>query len=258
MKRRKTDKKASIGLAVAFIIFGATGIATTSMAGETSSSNTAAMAQEEFESDPWEPFNSKMFFFNHDILDQYILKPVAKGWNLVLPDVVQRSLRNVVDNTNVLPRLLNSLVQGKFAGAGREVARFTINSTVGLGGFLDIAKDGFGIDKSDEDTGQSLRFYGLGSGPYLVLPLFPPMTVRDGIGNVIDAAMNPINYLIPFAANADGGTTAGALVGIGFVDAVNRRSLNLERYEGVEETVVDLYSAVRSAYLQQREAKIKE
>ena len=84
------------------------------------------------------------------------------------------------------------------------------------------------------------------------------MTVRDGIGNVIDAAMNPINYLIPFAANADGGTTAGALVGIGFVDAVNRRSLNLERYEGVEETVVDLYSAVRSAYLQQREAKIKE
>jgi phospholipid-binding lipoprotein MlaA len=123
---------------------------------------------------------------------------------------------------------------------------------------LDIAKDGFGIDKSDEDTGQSLRFYGLGAGPYLVLPLFPPMTVRDGIGNVIDAAMNPINYLIPFAANADGGTTAGALVGIGFVDAVNRRSLNLERYEGVEETVVDLYSAVRSAYLQQREAKIKE
>lgn len=89
MKRRKTDKKASIGLAVAFIIFGATGIATTSMAGEASSSNTAAMAQEEFESDPWEPFNSKMFFFNHDILDQYILKPVAKGWNLVLPDVVQ-------------------------------------------------------------------------------------------------------------------------------------------------------------------------
>jgi ABC-type transporter lipoprotein component MlaA len=85
MKRRKTDKKASIGLAVAFIIFGATGI---SMAGEASSSNTAAMAQEEFESDPWEPFNSKMFFFNHDILDQYILKPVAKGWNLVLPDVV--------------------------------------------------------------------------------------------------------------------------------------------------------------------------
>ncbi|MBI2229960.1 MAG: VacJ family lipoprotein [Deltaproteobacteria bacterium] len=210
------------------------------------------------EADPWEPFNSKMFFFNHDILDRYVLKPVAKGWAFVLPEVARRSLRNVVDNTNVLPRLVNSLVQGKFAGAGREAARFTINSTVGLGGFLDIAKEGFGVDKSDEDTGQSLGFYGVGPGPYLVLPLFPPMTVRDGIGYVVDAAMNPINYLIPFAANADGGTTAGALIGIGFVDAVNRRSLNLERYEGVEDTVIDLYSAVRSAYLEQREAKIKE
>lgn len=252
------DKKSWIGLVVALIMFGSVSVATTSTASEVSSSNTAAIVKEEFESDPWEPFNSKMFFFNHDIVDRYVLKPVAKAWNFVLPDVVQRSLRNVVDNTNVLPRLLNSLVQGKFAGAGREAARFTINSTVGLGGFLDIAKDGFGIDKSDEDTGQSLGFYGVGPGPYLVLPLLPPMTVRDGIGYVVDAAMNPINYLIPFAADADGGTTAGALIGIGFVDAVNRRSLNLDRYEEVEETVVDLYSAVRNAYLQKREAKIKE
>ena len=166
MKRRKTDKKASIGLAVAFIIFGATGIATTSMAGEASSSNTAAMAQEEFESDPWEPFNSKMFFFNHDILDQYILKPVAKGWNLVLPDVVQRSLRNVVDKTNVLPRLLNSLVQGKFAGAGREVARFTINSTVGLGGFWISLKMALALTRA---TKIPVRVYGfMGWGPVLI------------------------------------------------------------------------------------------
>lgn len=258
MKGNKRDKKSWVGLAVVLIMLGAVSITTTSMASEASSAGTDAIVHEEIESDPWEPFNSKMFFFNHDILDRYVLKPVAKGWNFVLPDVVQRSLRNVVDNTNVLPRLVNSLVQGKFAGAGREAARFTINSTVGLGGFLDIAKDGLGIDKSDEDTGQTLGFYGVGPGPYLVLPLFPPMTVRDGIGNVVDAAMNPINYLIPFAANADGGTTAGALIGIGFVDAVNRRSLNLERYEGVEETVIDLYSAVRSAYLEQREAKIKE
>jgi len=258
MKGNKKDKKSWVGLTVALIMLGAVSITPISMAGEAASAGAAAIVQEENESDPWEPFNSKMFFFNRDILDQYVLKPVAKGWNFVLPDVVQRSLRNVVDNTNVLPRLVNSLVQGKFPAAGREAARFTINSTVGLGGFLDIAKDGFGIDKSDEDTGQSLGFYGVGPGPYLVLPLFPPMTVRDGVGYVIDAAMNPINYLIPFAADADGGTTAGALIGISFVDAVNRRSLNLERYEGVEETVIDLYSAVRSAYLQQREAKIKE
>lgn len=212
----------------------------------------------ETEADPWEPFNTKMFWFNRNVLDRYVLKPSAQAWNFVLPDVVQRGLRNVVDNTNVLPRLINSLAQGKWSGAGREAGRFTINSTVGVVGFFDLAKDGFGLEKSDEDTGQTLGFYGAGPGPYLVLPLFPPMNVRDGIGYAVDAAMNPINYLIPFAAEADGGTTAGALIGIGFVDAVNRRSLNLELYEGVEENVVDLYSAVRNGYLQTREAKIRE
>ncbi len=247
-------KSLQLRLIALLILFGIVGLSTLLETRNAFAQDSAEVV----EADPWEPFNSKMFFFNHDILDRYVLKPVAKGWAIVLPEVARRSLRNVVDNTNVLPRLVNSLVQGKFTGAGREAARFTINSSVGLGGFLDIAKDGFGIDKSDEDTGQTLGFYGVGPGPYLVLPLFPPMTVRDGIGYAVDAAMNPINYLIPFAANADGGTTAGALIGIGFVDAVNRRSLNLERYEEVEETVVDLYSAVRNGYLQKREAKIKE
>ena len=98
----------------------------------------------------------------------------------------------------------------------------------------------------------------MGSGPYLVLPFFAPVNVRDGIGFAVDRAMNPINYLIPFAAEADGGTTAGALIGITAVDVINRRSLNLELYEGVEETVIDLYSAVRDAHFQEREAKIKK
>ncbi|MBI4488265.1 MAG: VacJ family lipoprotein [Deltaproteobacteria bacterium] len=210
------------------------------------------------EYDPWEPFNSKMFWFNRNVLDQYILKPLAQAWDFALPGVARRSLRNAVDNTNVLPRLVNSLAQGKWPGAGREAARFTINSTVGVAGLFDIAKDGFGIEKSDEDTGQTLGFYGVGTGPYLVLPFFPPLDVRDGVGAVVDGAMNPVNYLIPFAAEADGGTTAGTLIGIAFLDAVNRRSLDLKFYEGVEETVIDLYSAVRNGYLQKREAKIKE
>jgi len=175
-----------------------------------------------------------------------------------LPDVVQRSLRNAVDNINVVPRLVNSLTQGKWSGAGREVARFGINSTVGVAGLFDIAKDGFRIEKSDEDAGQTMGFYGVGPGPYLVLPFLPPLTVRDAIGAVVDGAMNPLNYLIPFAAEAGAGATAGALAGIRFTDTVNHRSLNLELYEGVEESVIDLYSAVRSAYLQKREAKIKE
>lgn len=210
------------------------------------------------EADPWEPFNAAMFSFNRNVLDQYLLKPAAQAWDFVLPEVVRRGLRNVVDNTNVLPRLVNSLVQGKFDGAGREVGRFTINSTVGVAGLFDVAKNGFGIKKSDEDSGQTLGFYGVGPGPYLVLPFFPPMNVRDGIGYAVDGAMNPVNYIIPFAAEADAGTTIGTLAGIAAIDAINRRSLNLKLYEGVEESVIDLYSAVRNAYLQKREAKIKE
>ena len=213
---------------------------------------------ETLETDPWESFNARMFRFNHDVLDRYFLKPVAKGWDFLLPDLVQRSLRNAVDNTNFMKRMVNSLAQGKFAGAGRELARASINTTIGLGGLFDVAGAGFGIRESDEDTGQTLGFYGVGPGPYLVLPLLPPTNVRDGLGSIVDRAMNPINYLIPFAANADAGTTAGALIGITLTDAINQRSLNLETFEGIEQAVIDLYGAVRNGYQQKREQMIKE
>lgn len=229
-----------------------------SFAGLPSATAAGAEAVVAEELDPWEPFNEKMFWFNRNVLDQHVIKPLAQAWNFVLPEVVQRSLRNAVDNVSVLPRLVNSVAQDKWSGAGREVSRFTINSTIGIAGLFDVARDGFGIDKSDEDTGQTMGFYGVGGGPYLVLPFLPPLTVRDAVGAVVDGAMNPLNYLIPFAGQASAGTTAGALAGIQFTDTVNRRSLNLELYEGIEETVIDLYSAVRSAYLQKREAKIKE
>lgn len=229
-----------------------------SFAGLPSATAAGAEAVVAEELDPWEPFNEKMFWFNRNALDQYLVKPLAQAWNFVLPDMVQRSLRNAVDNVSVLPRMVNSVAQGKWAGAGRETARFTINSTVGVAGLFDIAKEGFGIENSDEDTGQTMGFYAIGPGPYLVLPFLPPLTVRDGVGAIFDGAMNPLNYLLPFAAQASAGTTAGTLAGIQFTDAVNRRSLNLELYEGIEETVIDLYGAVRNAYLQKREAKIKE
>lgn len=247
-------RKSSQKLVVVLIVLGMVTLPGLLAAGMAMAQASPAVTEE----DPWEPFNTRMFWFNRNVLDQYVVKPLAQAWDFILPDVVRRSLRNAVDNTNVLPRLVNSLAQGKWAGAGREAARFTINSTVGVAGLFDIAKDGLGIEKSDEDTGQTLGFYGVGPGPYLVLPFLPPMDVRDGIGYVVDGGMNPLNYLIPFAADADGGTTAGSLIGIAFLDAVNRRSLDLKLYEGVEETVVDLYSAVRNGYLQKREAKIKE
>ncbi len=202
---------------------------------------------EELDQDPWEPFNETMFNFNRE-LDRYVLKPVARGYDTVLPDPVQISIKNVLDNLDVVRRLINNLLQLKFGGATREVARFTVNSTIGVAGLFDVAKDGLGIEQSDEDTGQTFGVYGAGPGPYLVLPFLQVMTVRDGIGYLADGAMNPLNYFIPI----------GATVGIAATDTVNDRSLHLEEFQQVEESVIDLYGAVRNAYLQRRANAILE
>ncbi|MFQ5853666.1 MAG: VacJ family lipoprotein [Candidatus Binatia bacterium] len=208
----------------------------------------ALVGEEELdEQDPWEPFNEKVFSFNRQA-DRFLLKPIATGYDWVLPDPVQSSVGNALDNLDVVRRLTNNILQLKFAGAGREVARFTINSTIGIAGLFDVANDEFGIRQVDEDTGQTLGYYGIEPGPYLVLPFLPVTTVRDGIGFIADTAMNPLNYFIPI----------GATLGKSGTDTVNERSVNLDEFQRVEETTIDLYSAVRNAYLQRREAAIEE
>ncbi|TMA44581.1 MAG: VacJ family lipoprotein [Deltaproteobacteria bacterium] len=152
--------------------------------------------------DPWQGFNEKMFFFNHDILDHYVLKPVATGWGKVLPDVGKRGLDRAFDNLGMPKRLVNNLLQGRFRGAGRELARFGVNTTVGVVGFLDVARAQLHIEKSDADTGQTLGLYGFGQGPYLVLPTLRPLTVRDGIGYGVDGVLDPFGYVTPFFARA--------------------------------------------------------
>ncbi len=198
--------------------------------------------------DPWQRFNEKMFFFNHDILDRYVLKPVATGWGKVLPDVGKRGLDRAFDNLGMPKRLVNSLLQGRFRGAGRELARFGVNTTVGVVGFLDVARAQLHIEKSDADTGETLGVYGLGPGPYLVLPALKPLTVRDGIGYGVDGLLDPFGYVTPFLATT----------GISIVKQVNERSLNLQIFQDVEDSVLDLYSAVRNGYLQRRRRLIEE
>ncbi|MGE5816965.1 MAG: VacJ family lipoprotein [Deltaproteobacteria bacterium] len=217
----------------------------TSFAAQTGAGSAAA---EDFEQDPFESFNEKMFWFNREVLDRYILKPVATAWDFVLPDPVQKGIHNVFDNLAVVRRVVNNALQLKFMGSAKEVARFGINSTIGVVGFFDIAKEGFGIEQSDEDTGQTFGVWGIGPGPYLVLPFLPPLTIRDGIGYIFDTAMTPYIYFAPWYATI--GSTA--------TNIVNERSLNLDRYERVAESTVDLYSAVRNAYLQRRAAAIRQ
>jgi phospholipid-binding lipoprotein MlaA len=198
------------------------------------------------EYDPWEPFNRRMFAFNRQ-LDRLVLKPVATVWDTVLPDLAQDSLGNFFDHLRMPPRLVNLLFQRNIEGAGREMARFVLNLSMGVLGFFDVATE-LGIAKRDADAGQTMGVYGAGPGPYLVLPVLSPLTVRDGMGFAVDSAMNPLSHVAPFAANA----------GIRGTNIVNDRSLNLERFEGAEEATLDLYTAVRNAYLQRRQRAIQE
>jgi phospholipid-binding lipoprotein MlaA len=198
------------------------------------------------EYDPWEPFNRQMFAFNRQ-LDRFVLKPVATVWDRALPDLAQESLGNFFSNLSMPARLVNHLFQRNIDGAGREFARFFLNVSMGVLGFFDVATE-LGIAKSDADTGQTLGVYGAGPGPYLVLPLLPPLTVRDGMGFAVDSAMNPLNYVVPFAANTG---SRGA-------NTVNERSINLDTFEEFEEGTFDLYTAVRNAYLQRRHRAIQE
>jgi phospholipid-binding lipoprotein MlaA len=199
------------------------------------------------EYDPWEPFNEKMFSFNYN-MDKYVLKPVAKGYNVVMPDRLQQMIDSGFDNLLVVQRVVNNLLQWRPKGAGAEVGRFLINSTLGIGGLFDIAKQEFGLRKTRVDFGQTLGIWGVGPGPFLVLPLMPPLTVRDGIGTAVDGAMDPLSYVLPFIW-----TRLGMKIG----NTINDRSLNLDLYQGFEETTVDLYSAVRNGYLQRRDSMIK-
>lgn len=198
--------------------------------------------------DPWEPFNDKMFTFNHDYLDVYVLKPAAKGYDVIIGDGEKQIIHNMFDNIGFPKRFVNSVLQGKLDGAGRELARFLINSTLGGVGMTDVAKYQFGIEKSDEDTGQTFGVWGWKQSRYLVLPLLPPLTLRDGVGYVFDIAMDPISYVIPIAASFGKKTE----------DILNERAINLETFESVEEGTLDLYSAVRNFYLNKRKRQIQE
>lgn len=147
-----------------------------------------------------------------------------------------------------LTGLVNEVLQARFQEAGSEVGRFLLNTTVGVAGFVDVATR-VGLEKSDADAGQTLAVYGAGPGPYLVLPLLPPLTVRDGIGYAVDSLLDPLSWFVtPFVA--DFGRAAGK--------TINERAANLKLYQNVEGASLDLYAAVRNGYLQRRQKSIAD
>lgn len=196
------------------------------------------------EKDPLEGYNRAMFAFN-DGLDKVILKPVAKGYDAVLPTPVRTGVTNFFGNIADLFIGVNNLLQGKVSTGAGDLGRVAVNTTVGLLGVFDVASN-MGLEKHDEDFGQTFGRWGVGSGAYFVVPLFGPRTVRDTAGLVLDVAADPVGYI-------DHIPTRNTLVA---VRVVNNRADLLPADKVIEEAALDKYSYVRDAYLQHRRSVI--
>lgn len=198
--------------------------------------------------DPWEGWNRGAQTFN-DNLDDYIMKPVAKGYQFVMPSFADRGVSNFFSNINDIGVTINDLLQLKFAQGGKDGARFIVNTVAGVAGFVDVA-DMIDLPKHNEDFDQTLGVWGVPTGPYLVLPLFGPSSPR-GVGGLMgDAAMNPISYVGFFGS---GGVTTAISSGLFGVNTVDLRADNLTTEKIATEAALDRYEFFKNAYLQQRE-----
>jgi len=201
--------------------------------------------------DPLAPFNEKMFTFNLKV-DDWVLRPVASGYASIAPEQVRESVGNFFDNTRFIPRFANNLFQLKMVEAGGEVARFGINTTLGVVGLFDPADKWFGLKKHPNDFGLTIRYYDVPTGPYVMLPFFGPSTIGDTVGLVADGAMDPISYFVPWWVAIS--VASGRRV----AEAVNYRSLHLNQFEEADRYAIDLYGAVQDAYLQTRVHEVNE
>ncbi len=191
--------------------------------------------------DPLEPFNRSMFELNRT-LDTYVSKPLARGYQNITPEPVDRGITNFFSNLDEIPTAFNNLLQLKVKAALSDLGRLAVNTTLGVLGFMDVATD-MGLEKHDEDFGQTLGYWGVPSGPYLVLPVIGPSSFRDGVGFTVDWVSNPIYYRI-------GDNKYGwALWTLRYVD---RRSDLLRTEKVVEAAALDPYVFYRDSYLQHR------
>lgn len=197
-------------------------------------------------SDPLEPFNRAVFDFN-EASDKAIMKPVAEAYVKITPAPVRTGINNFFGNLQDAVSFANDLLQGKGTKASNDFARVALNSTLGLFGLLDIASEA-GIERGDEDFGQTLGAWGLGSGPYLVLPFFGPSTLRDGVGLAADAQIHPLGQVE--SVRERNSATALRLV--------NARANLLSAEKLLEQAALDKYTFLRGAYLQRRQHQVHD
>ena len=198
--------------------------------------------------DPFEPINRAFFGFN-DRLYFWVLKPVATGYTKFMPEAGRIGVRNFFSNLATPIRFANCVLQFKFKRAGIETFRFVINSTIGMLGFVDVAKKEWDLNRQQEDFGQTLGFYGIGPVFYVNWPLLGPSSVRDSAGFIADRYLDPWVYVVD--------SVVGWATAAGY-NRLNETSLSIGEYEAMKRAALDPYVAVRDAYHQFRESKVKE
>lgn len=195
--------------------------------------------------DPWEPVNRAIFSFN-DRVDSVSLKPLARGYNRFVPEPVRDGVSNVFNNLGEPRNLVNNTLQGKFHDASVDMSRFLLNTTLGVGGIFDLATR-WGLQRNDEDLGQTIGSYGVSSGPYVVLPLLGPSTLRDSLARIPESFET-----YTYRAQVDHVRTRNVAFGTEMVDT-RATILGQERLiRG------DRYTFVRNAYLQNREFRVRD
>ncbi len=213
--------------------------------------------------DPLESMNRGVFAFN-EALDRYALEPVATAWDFVVPEFVQTGIDHVFAHLNMPIVLANDLLQRKPMAAIEDVARITHNTVFGLFGFIDVATM-VGIPDNDEDFGQTMGSYGVPAGPYLMVPILGPYTLRDGLGDIVDVTASGYLYGIFWQHGSvfpDNGLstsqTGGVSIGQKGLELLNLRSIFDEELEESRKDAFDYYIFVRNAYLQNRRAKVAD
>ncbi len=198
--------------------------------------------------DPIEGYNRFMFDFNEGFYD-HIMEPVARGYREVIAEDFRMAISNIFDNAFAPVKLFSSVLQGDFEKSGRVVVRTLINTTVGLGGLLDVAGQEYDIKNVNEDFDQALGYYGVPTGPYVVLPLLGPSTLRNITGRVVDSMMSPSIIFAP-------DLVAGTAISVG--DNINDASFILDDKAQLEDSAIDEYESVRDFYHQYRFGLVNE
>ena len=199
------------------------------------------------ERDPWEGFNRGVYSFNQT-MDNVLFNPVGRVYNAITPEIIDTGVSNFFANLSQLSVIANDILQFKFDQTVNDTVRLFLNSTIGLFGFLDISSSA-GLYSSGEDFGQTLAHWGIGSGPYLVVPFFGPATVRDATGIAVDrGVLNPISYL------EDDMTRAGLLT----LNYVDFKSDLLSTGDLIDEASLDEYEFVKNAYFEKRSSEIND